>query len=271
MPSDQKISDLSTDPSLNITDYVPVVTPGIGQTRKASIADILALGSVAGNTAATIVFGSPFAVYNGDTSFSISGANTVITDTRLVGKSGYAVTTNEINLYEFTRDELVYDSVNGKVTILNYILPTGNCCIRVYADVYVSAGSGASSATITTMQGQIAALQTAETALATAVSSNTTAINALNGLNPLKLASGTLTIGDVPAHGQTYTVTFGTPLATANYMVLFTVVSLSSDAEADGLLDPVIRGKTTTNFTFYLNEPGPSTQNINIDWMIISF
>jgi hypothetical protein len=63
MPQNKKISDLATDTSLSLSDYVPVVDPGSNQTKKATLASILSLsGSSGSGGIANAVFQSNFQV-----------------------------------------------------------------------------------------------------------------------------------------------------------------------------------------------------------------
>ncbi len=49
MPENKKISDLVDDTNVALNDFVPIVTPGSNQTKKATVARILSLGSSGGS------------------------------------------------------------------------------------------------------------------------------------------------------------------------------------------------------------------------------
>jgi microcystin-dependent protein len=141
--------------ALSPTDEIPVWDTATGTTMKTPVSNLPAGSGGGGGTSTAL--GSPFRVFNGDASYVINGNNSEITDIRLLGKTGYSVTTNEINLYEFHDDELIYDPINGKVTILNYILPVGHYNIRIYADGVVIPTSYNSILTRIILLEQIAA------------------------------------------------------------------------------------------------------------------
>jgi hypothetical protein len=63
MPENKKISDLVDDTNVTLSDYVPVVTSGSNQTKKATVARILSLGGGSGGGGiADAVFQSDFEV-----------------------------------------------------------------------------------------------------------------------------------------------------------------------------------------------------------------
>ena len=100
-----------------------------------------------------------------------------------------------------------------------------------------------------------------------------TAITALQNNWTKKLASGTKTVGDVGTpgtSGATIAINFTTPLTTTNYMVLFSIISLSETPETDGISFALVTGKTEAGFTLYLHEPASNIQDINIDWIAIA-
>lgn len=125
---------------------------------------------------------------------------------------------------------------------------------------------------------RIAELETEVDALNTEVDSLNTDVATLGAevadleTNKLtKLASGNYNIGDVPATFSNYTIPIGKTLANNNYMVLVTLISQSGTPGTD-LIDVIsVYGKSTTQFKVYLHEPGPITQNVSLDWMIVSF
>jgi hypothetical protein len=63
MPENKKISDLADDTAVSLSDYIPVVTVGSNQTKKATVARILSLGGGgSGGGIADAVFQSDFEV-----------------------------------------------------------------------------------------------------------------------------------------------------------------------------------------------------------------
>ena len=94
---------------------------------KCSVSD-LPFGSGGGGGGEPGVFlGSPFKIRNTDPELSISENpagvfNTVITDLRLVGKTDYILNSTQLNNAAFRDADVIYDSLNGKVTIKNFVL-----------------------------------------------------------------------------------------------------------------------------------------------------
>ena len=90
-----------------------------------------------------------------------------------------------------------------------------------------------------------------------------------NGLNPI-LAAGSVNVGDVgPGGGTDIIVTFALPLATGNYYVMGTVVSLGTPAN-DSTTSHSIRNKTNTGFTVHFQEFAGVIQNISFDWIVFA-
>lgn len=65
--------------------------------------------------------GTPIKFRISDEEVVIDGDNTVITDDRLKGMNDYPVMTTQLNV-TFRNNELLYDSINGTLTILNFKL-----------------------------------------------------------------------------------------------------------------------------------------------------
>lgn len=89
-------------------------------------------GTGGGGTGNVQVFlGSPFKVYNNSGNYEYDAANNqvIISDIRLLGKTGYVVSSTDLNLefddYDETNDtgNLVYDPSEGILIIKNYELP----------------------------------------------------------------------------------------------------------------------------------------------------
>jgi hypothetical protein len=135
-----KIGDLALDTAaLDPTDIVPFFQVSTGLTKGTPVSNLP--GGSGGGTGTAL--GSPFKVKNGDASYVINGDNSVITDVRLIGKSGYVVSSTQIST-EFRDAELTYDDVHGKLTILNFILDAGEH-VTIYADGVVTATTGYNS------------------------------------------------------------------------------------------------------------------------------
>lgn len=120
---------------------------------------------------------------------------------------------------------------------------------------------------------RIATLETEVDALNTDVATLGAEITDLEVSKVTKLASGTKVVGDVGTPGTggaSVNVNFGTPLASSNYMVHLTIISLSANPDNDKV-EFVITSKTTNGFTIYFHEPTSVVQNINVDWLITSF
>lgn len=120
---DRKISQIGRQLPL-LTDVVVAARDNTGNKINITftLADILAS-----------ITGSPFKITNEDESYATVQdttdpdnviTNTVITDGRLVGKSGYPVYSTQTNT-EFRNEDIVYNASLGKVTIKNFELTEG--------------------------------------------------------------------------------------------------------------------------------------------------
>lgn len=91
-----------------------------------------------------------------------------------------------------------------------------------------------------------------------------------NGLHPI-LGAGTFNIGDIPAGGQTYSVSFA-DVGTANYYIQMSLVSNSpSNPQADAnSTQPMIRTRSNTGFTFYIDEPANIAQNLILEYILFA-
>lgn len=91
-----------------------------------------------------------------------------------------------------------------------------------------------------------------------------------NGLHAC-LGAGTFNIGDIPAGGQTYSVTFA-DVGTANYFIQMSLVSNSpSSPQSDAnCTQPMIRTRTSSGFTFYIDEPANITQNLILEYILFA-
>lgn len=126
--------------------YVWEQTTGI--LRQANVSQ-LPFGSGGGGTPQPLL-GSPFKVRLSDSEQvqviedpDLPGVfNTIITDERLVDKDDYPVSTTQLNNACFRDSDIVYDAVNGKVTLKNFSL-IGTEIVILYPDgVAGSSGSG---------------------------------------------------------------------------------------------------------------------------------
>lgn len=132
----------------------------LSKLRRCNISD-LPFGSGGGGGTGTLL-GSPFKVRLGQPEVKIitvspGVVNTEISDLRLVGKTDYPVSTTQINNAAFRDAELIYDSVNGKVTIKDFSLKTGEVVI-LYPDGMAPNG-GSSGGSTAKLQDQIDALK----------------------------------------------------------------------------------------------------------------
>ncbi len=85
---------------------------------------------------------SPFMLKIGNEQISVVGNDTVISDTRLLGKTNYPVSSTQLNNSSFREDEVVYDDENGTVTILNFQLQSGEWIIIFPAGVPDNSSGG---------------------------------------------------------------------------------------------------------------------------------
>lgn len=92
-----------------------------------------------------------------------------------------------------------------------------------------------------------------------------------NGLYPI-LYAGSYNIGNIPSGGQTYSVTFPDDVGTANYYVQMTLISNSpSDPLHDDTTKvPLLRTRSSTGFTFYVNEEANYTQNLILEYILFA-
>jgi len=108
-----------------------------GELKSCKVSD-LPFGTGGGGGGSDVYLGSPFKVRNTDeiltqTESPAGKFNTVITDLRLLGKTDYPVNTTQLNNSAFRDGEIEYDSLNGKVTIKNFLLKDGEF-ITLYPD-----------------------------------------------------------------------------------------------------------------------------------------
>lgn len=105
------------------------------------------------------LLGSPFKVRSINAQVTITEVtpgvwNTVISDTRLLGKTDYPVSCTQLNNASFRDSELTYDSVAGKVTLLGFKLANGEIVI-LYPDGVAGSGSGSGGGSVAVLQDQI--------------------------------------------------------------------------------------------------------------------
>lgn len=100
-----------------------------------------------------------------------------------------------------------------------------------------------------------------------------TDVTTLQTSRAIKLASGTKLVGDIGSPGTpgaTISINFPAALANTNYIIVFSINSLSASPETDGISFALVRSKTVNGFTLYLHEPSSNVQDISIDWMALS-
>src|SRR5690606_5782710 len=91
--------------------------------------------------------GSPFKLRLSDTDYvEVTGGNTIVTHPGLVGFDDYPVTTTQLNIAAFRDNDLVYDSVNGSVTITGFELQAGELLILSPPSMKWAETTGAGSA-----------------------------------------------------------------------------------------------------------------------------
>jgi hypothetical protein len=133
---DTKANWLAKDPVLGLFERVFEIHNGVIQEKvgdgvtKYSLLPYYTGGPSAG--------GSPFPVTNVDPSYTFINGNTVVTDLRLVGKTGYVVTQTKFNTF-FKKNRLQYDAAAGSVTINDFELDDPDDIILIFADVAISA------------------------------------------------------------------------------------------------------------------------------------
>lgn len=82
------------------------------------------------------------------------------------------------------------------------------------------------------------------------------------------LRQGSFSVGDVVTADAIRTVSFDT-VNTNNYMVIGTMVSLSSNYDVDNDVIWMIREKTNTSFKLTLREVTPNVQNLSFEYILI--
>jgi len=104
----------------------------------------------------------PIHVRFGDAAMTVVGADTVITDARLIGKTDYIVTTTQGALGEFNDAQLELDGELGTATILGFTLDDGEKISIIASAITEDAGTIAYEALIAriTLLEQIAAVFT---------------------------------------------------------------------------------------------------------------
>lgn len=91
----------------------------------------------------------------------------------------------------------------------------------------------------------------------------------VDGTSARRIASGTLHVGDVPGAGTLITVSIGSTLPDANYMVFGQLISNNPGSPGiDEIFVPLIRSKTTTFFQVWFEETAANVQNLDWDWII---
>jgi len=88
-----------------------------------------------------------------------------------------------------------------------------------------------------------------------------------SGITPL--LKGTVAIGNVTASDQLITVSFAT-LGTANYIVLGSLVGVSTNYNDDNDVIWSIREKSATSFKLALREVSGNTQNLSFNYVLIA-
>lgn len=82
------------------------------------------------------------------------------------------------------------------------------------------------------------------------------------------LASGTFTIGDVNQTDIIRTVNLPDDVGTSDYRVEGSLVSMSSNFNADNDVFEMVKDKTATSFKLCLREITKDIQNLNYEWAI---
>lgn len=91
-------------------------------------------------------------------------------------------------------------------------------------------------------------------------------------VNPI-LKAGSVNIGDVDGVGgvgSDYAVNFGSPLSTANYYVMGSVISNGANADNDTTTVFTIRARTANGFTVHFKEFASQVQNIAFEYIIFA-
>lgn len=116
------------------------------ETLKFALVEQLPFGSGGGGGGPHL--GSPFKKRLGDEGVTIielpsgAGFNTKISDSRLLGKTDYPVNSSQINNGAFRDDELVYNAVDGTVTILGISLMQGEIVVLYPDGITTGGGAG---------------------------------------------------------------------------------------------------------------------------------
>lgn len=118
-------------------DMIWVWDSQLQKLRRCNISE-LPFGTGGGGGGTGTLLGSPFKVRVGDAQVVVVTVspglyNTEISDLRLVGKTDYPVNTTQLNNAAFRDVDLVYDAINGKVTIKDFALQSGEIVI-LYPD-----------------------------------------------------------------------------------------------------------------------------------------
>lgn len=125
-------------------DKIFVFDSSAGMLKHAEVSQLPFGTGDGGSGGSSIILPATFVIENTSDAYSFSGGNTIITDTRLLGASGYAVRTTQLNNAAFRYDELVYDSVTGVLTISDFELQDNELLI-IDAPGKASGGSGGGS------------------------------------------------------------------------------------------------------------------------------
>jgi hypothetical protein len=80
--------------------------------------------------------------------------------------------------------------------------------------------------------------------------------------------AGTLNIGNVASGGNSFSVSFPYSLPNANYVVMGTLVSLSTNASDDLTVMFVIKNKNENGFSVVARETSNITQNLQLDYVV---
>lgn len=138
-----KLPNLPAYPShepIKGSDMFYVWNAAAGQLQHANV-NQLPFGSGSGGGVVTMI-GSPFKVNVESEQVSLDDGNTIISDSRLLGKSGYPINTTQLNNSTFRNNEVVYDAENGTVTILDFVLQSSEEISLFPEGVSTAAGGG---------------------------------------------------------------------------------------------------------------------------------
>lgn len=101
-------------------DQLFVWDTSAGKLCKADVSQ-LPFGTGGGNGGLPIL-PATFTVTTQTVGYSTVGGASIVSDTRLIGATGYTIRTTQLNNAAFRFDEVQYDAVNGKFTIPNFVL-----------------------------------------------------------------------------------------------------------------------------------------------------